>query len=87
MKILKATKIWFLLSFLTLATYLAGKLDYSGLIMMGLLILSVLIKGHFIIADFMELRHVRPPWQWAMHGWLIFVTSAIAIAYWIGLST
>jgi len=81
----RETLVWLLLVGLTFATYLAGKLNYSGSGMMLLLMLSVFIKGHFVISDFMELRHVRLGWQLVMHGWLLFVTSLITLAYFIGI--
>lgn len=78
---MRATLVWVLLVTLTLATYLAGKFGYNGQGVMALLMISVFIKGHFVIADFMGLRHVRFLWRSIIHGWLIFVTALIAIAY------
>ena len=83
----RETIIWLLLTSLTFLTYLAGKLNYTGQAMMLLLMASVIIKGHFIIADFMDLRHVKLVWKVAMHSWLIVITSLIAIAYLIGIGT
>lgn len=87
MQLKRETMVWLLLVALTMATYFAGKLGYQGKIMIGLLMLSVFIKGHFIIADFMELQSVQWYWQAAMHGWLVMITGLIFIAYLIGLST
>ena len=81
----RETAVWLLLVALTIATYVAGKLGYQGKIMIGLLMLSVFIKGHFIIADFMALRYVHWYWQAAMHGWLVVITGLIFIAYLMGL--
>ena len=77
----RATIVWMLLILLTLATYLAGKFGYNGREIMALLMLSVFIKGHFVIADFMGLRHVKLLWRSIMHGWLIVITVFIGIAY------
>ena len=78
---MRATLVWILLVILTLATYLAGKFGYNGREVMALLMVSVFIKGHFVNADLMGLRQVRFLWRSIIHGWLIFVTVFIAIAY------
>ncbi len=44
-----------------------------------------LIKGLWIIMNFMELRHAPALWRSLLIGWLVFVTSMIMFAYWLSL--
>ena len=83
----KVTAIWVLLMALTVATYAAGKAGMGGPTVMYALLLSIFIKGHFIIADFMGLRGAPQMWRWLVHGWLILVMSFIALAYMMGLKS
>ena len=50
--------IWIALILLTLSTYAMGKLGFSGLPIMIVLLLTAAIKGVLIINDFMELKGV-----------------------------
>lgn len=82
----RATFVWVLLVVLTLATYAVGKAGLEGLNIAALILLSVFIKGHFLIADFMGLRDVKKHWRFLVHGWLIFVAGMIGLAYKMGVS-
>lgn len=80
--------IWVILLLATAVTYWLGESGLSGsagmapvLAMFGL----AFIKGFLVIYDFMELRHAPPLWTRLLVGWLIFVTSMIVLAYYIGL--
>ena len=70
---------------LTISTYAMGKLGYSGVIVVMFLLLTALIKGCFIIRDFMELRDVSLLWRAIMFGWIWVVCIVIAATYIIGL--
>ena len=70
---------------LTLSTYAIGKLGFNGAPAVLLLLLTAVIKGVFIIRDFMELRGVSLIWRIIMYGWLGITCSAIAISYLISL--
>lgn len=70
---------------LTIATYAVGKLGYSGLAVVSLLLATVIIKGVIIIREYMELRGVSFLWRAIMFGWLWIVVIAIAVAYAISL--
>jgi hypothetical protein len=81
-------RIWLALLLATGVTYWLGESGLSGsagmapvLLMFGM----AFIKGFFVIYDFMELRHAPRMWRVLLVGWLIFVTSMIVLAYWIGL--
>ncbi len=81
----RSLAVWLLLVFLTLLTYAVGKAQWQGVPIAGLLLASVFIKGHFIIADFMGLRSVARRWRYLVHGWLLLVTSMIGLAYVLAL--
>lgn len=66
---------------LTLTTYAMGKLGYGGITIVLFLLATVLLKGVFIIREFMELRGVSFLWRAIMYGWLWLVTIAIGITY------
>ena len=70
---------------LTLSTYAMGKLSFSGAGIVLILLLTALIKGVFIIRDFMELNGVSLLWRVIMYGWLWTVCLAIAITYLISI--
>ena len=73
--------IWIAMLMLTLSTYAMGKMGFHGPGIVLLLLATVLIKGVFIIRDFMELNGVSLLWRVIMYGWLWVTTSAIAITY------
>ncbi len=73
--------IWIALILLTLSTYAMGKLGFSGLTVVIVLLLTAAIKGVLIINDFMELKGVSLLWRVLMYGWLWSVILTIAITY------
>ena len=77
--------IWIAMLMLTLSTYAMGKMGFHGPGIVLLLLATVLIKGVFIIRDFMELNGVSLLWRVIMYGWLWVTTSAIAISYLVSL--
>ena len=66
---------------LTVLSYGFGKMGFSGIATMLILLFTAVIKGTLIISDFMELRDVSLMWRVIMYGWLWGVTLAIAIIY------
>ena len=81
-------RIWLILLAATAVTYWLGESGLAGgagmapvLAMFGL----AFVKGFLVIYDFMGLRHAPPMWLRILGGWLIFVTSMIVLAYYIGL--
>jgi hypothetical protein len=77
--------IWAAMIVLTISSYAIGKLGFSGTTAVLLLLLTALIKGVFIIRDFMELHGVSLLWRVIMYGWLWVVCIAIVISYLISL--
>lgn len=70
---------------LTLSTYAVGEQGYTGVLVVLFLLVTALIKGSFIIRDFMELKDVSLLWQAIMYGWLWTVCLVIAVTYFISL--
>lgn len=80
--------IWMALLAATGVTYWIGESGAPGSLGMGpvLVILAlVLLKGLWVINDFMELRHAPALWRRIIIGWLLVVVMLIAVAYWMGL--
>lgn len=80
-----AHTIWIVMMLLTLSTYAVGKLGYTGVIVVLFLLVTALIKGSFIIRDFMALKDVSLLWRAIMYGWLWTVCLVIAVTYFISL--
>jgi len=77
--------IWLVMMLLTISTYTMGKFGYDGVVIMLVLLLTSVIKGSFIIRDFMELNGVSLLWRVIMYGWLWIICLAIALAYIISI--
>jgi len=77
--------IWLVMMLLTISTYAMGKFGYDGIVIMLILLLTSVVKGSFIIRDFMELKGVSLLWRAIMYGWLWIICVAIAIAYIISI--
>lgn len=77
--------IWIVMMLLTMSTYVMGELGYSGVSVVMFLLVTALIKGCFIIYDFMALRDVSFLWRAIMFGWILIVCSVIAVIYVLGL--
>jgi len=80
-KLYNVHTIWISMMVLTFSTYAIGKLGYGGTTAVLFLLLTAVIKGTFIIGDFMEVRGVSLLWRIIMFGWLWTVTITIAITY------
>lgn len=82
-------RIWIGLLLATGITYWLGETSQPGQLGMGpvfIMLTLVLVKGLWVINDFMELRHAPPLWRRLVTGWLVFVTGMITLAYAIGLN-
>jgi cytochrome c oxidase subunit IV len=77
--------IWLVMMLLTISTYAMGKFGYDGIIIMLVLLSTSVVKGSFIIRDFMELNGVSLLWRVIMYGWLWSICVAIAVAYIISI--
>ena len=77
--------IWLAMLVLTLSTYIMGKLDFNGINVTFILLLTVITKAYFIINDYMELRGVSLLWRVIIYGWLWCMCISIAITYLVSL--
>ena len=75
---------WLALVILTLVTYAVGKLGYGGITVVGMLLISISLKGQLLIDFFMGLVRVHTRWKWVVTIWLVSVVLLIGLAYWLG---
>ena len=81
-------RIWLLLLLATGMTYWlgeSGQVGHGGMAPVLAIFGLALVKGLWIIEDFMELRHAPVLWRRLVIGWLVFVIGMIVLAYWIAL--
>lgn len=86
---LSVNQIWLALLAATGVTYWLGESgnpDEIGAGPVFIMLTLVLLKGLWVIYDFMELRHAPRLWRILVVGWLGVVTSLIALAYLLGLN-
>jgi hypothetical protein len=79
--------IWLVLLAATGVTYWLGESGLSGSAGMAPVLLMfalAFVKALLVMLDFMELRHAPALWRRLLVGWLVFVTSGIVLAYWVG---
>ena len=67
----------------TLTTFEIGERGGAGPLAMAALLVISFIKGRLVALDFMGLRGVKFFWRSLLLGWLLLVSTLIAIAYWI----
>lgn len=79
--IINIQTLWLLMVLLTVSSYVVGKIGFNGQLSVFILLLTAVIKGSFIIRDFMALRGVSLLWRVIMYGWLWGVTLSIATIY------
>ncbi len=72
---------------LTAGTWLVGYLELGGEWITLMLLGSVFIKGHGVIAEFMGLKRVSLLWRIILHGWLLVVIGVIFFTYTLGLKS
>ena len=80
--------LWLLLLTATGFTYWlgeSGQLGHASMAPVFLIFGFSFFKGVAVIIDFMALRHAPALWRNLLIGWLVFVTSMILLAYWLGL--
>jgi hypothetical protein len=85
---LSVNHIWVLLLLATTVTWWLGEsglMGTGGMIPVLMIFGLSLIKGLWVINDFMALRHAPILWLRVMVAWLSFVIGLILLAYWISL--
>lgn len=79
------TRIWLALIALTGVTYAIGDAGLGGTGIMLFVLALTFIKSQMIASYFMGLRKAGLMWRLIMGGYLVLVTTMIAVAYHIGL--
>ena len=79
----KLTVIWVILVILTLITATIGYYQLSGLYIVGVILLTVVVKGQLIVDHYMGLRHVRGFWRLAMLGFVFVIPGIIYAGYYL----
>ena len=69
----------------TVATFEIGERGVAGPAAMAMLLTISFIKGRLVVLDFMGLRGVKFFWRGLLLGWLLLVSTLIAVAYWIAI--
>lgn len=69
----------------TVATFEIGERGVAGPLAMAALLAISFIKGRLVVLDFMGLRGVKFFWRGLLLGWLLLVSTLIAVAYWISI--
>lgn len=85
---LSVNRIWALLLLATAITWWlgeSGQVGAAGMLPVLAIFGLSLLKGLWVIYDFMALRHAPAFWRYLVVGWLGFVTGMIVLAYWMGL--
>ncbi|HEB82690.1 MAG TPA: O-succinylhomoserine sulfhydrylase [Gammaproteobacteria bacterium] len=80
-RIRPCTVVYIALMLLTLATWLIGKLGYSGL-QVSLVVLGFALFKGFLIGDYyMGLRGIKSIWRWVIVLWLLIPGILITVAF------
>ncbi len=78
------TRIWLALIALTGVTYAIGDAGLGGTNIMMFVLALTFIKSQLIASYFMGLRKAGLMWRAIMGGYLVLVTTMIAVAYTLG---
>ena len=73
--------VWLVMMLLTLSTYVLGELGEGGFVVVVFILGTAMLKGSFIIRDFMELKGVSMLWKVLMYGWLWTICITITVTY------
>lgn len=76
----QVTRTWILLLILTVVSMSAGHTGAGGLASSGIVLLAAVIKGRWMLMDFLKLRDVPPGWRIALSSWLVLIAAVAWIA-------
>ena len=76
-----STKVWLVLIVMTIITFLIGYLDIVNPYVVGILCISILLKGYLISEHFMGLGKVSYTYRIIPIVWLFIVLLLIGYAY------
>ncbi|ROR29490.1 cytochrome C oxidase subunit IV family protein [Inmirania thermothiophila] len=75
----RCTRVWVLLSALTVASWLLAE-TAGGWVVPAALAIAV-VKGQALVDDFMGLRRAPRRWRALVSGWLLAVSAGIGAAF------
>ncbi|AXS83018.1 MULTISPECIES: cytochrome C oxidase subunit IV family protein [Marinobacter] len=78
-KLDRTNLVWLGLVGLTLLSVLVGESGPPSVMATFFICLIVLLKGRWIIRDFMGLRHAAPLTRWIITGYFFVMTSLVGI--------
>ncbi|MDQ7042700.1 MAG: cytochrome C oxidase subunit IV family protein [Sulfurimonas sp.] len=76
-------KIWMILISLTVLSFSLGYFHFINPFTIGLVLVSIVIKGELIIEYFMGLKNVASKYRFIPTLWLLIVVLLITVAYYI----
>jgi cytochrome c oxidase subunit IV len=76
-----STKVWLVLIVMTVITFLIGFLNLVNPYVVGILLVSILLKGYLISEHFMGLHEVNFRYRIIPLVWLFIVLLLIGYAY------
>ena len=85
MNIRPCTWVWGILVGLTLAILAVGQAGAEGSVIVGLLLITTLIKTQMVADHFMGLKRTRWLWRAIVSVYLAIVISMIGLAYWLAM--
>lgn len=77
---LRLNIIWSILLSATALTWWLGEYNTSGqsaLVTAGVVLLLAVLKGWYIVQDFMELRHGPRLWRYLMLAWIVVMAALL----------
>jgi hypothetical protein len=79
------TVVWLVLVGLTLAVLAVGQAGLGGPWVVGMVLLTTLLKTQLVADYFMGLRRSAMRWLFIVSSYLLLVTGLIGLAYWLSL--
>jgi hypothetical protein len=73
--------VWLAMMAITVTIYVMAEVREVTQLVMGIIFLTTLLKGSFIVREFMELKGVAFIWRVLMYGWLWSTCLVIATTY------
>jgi hypothetical protein len=73
--------VWLAMMAITVTIYVMAEMRDVTQLVMGIIFLTTLLKGSFIVREFMELKGVAFIWRVLMYGWLWSTCLVIATTY------
>jgi len=76
----RVTRAWILLVLLTLLSMAAAHAAPGGMANSGIVLTAAVVKGRWMLLDFLKLRHAPPGWLLLLCSWLVLIAASAWIA-------